>query len=259
MVYHNRMKYSVKQVSQQSGVTIRTLHHYDRIGLLTPSRKSGNRYRVYNAEDLCRLQQIMLFRELGFTLAEIGSMVKSPRFNRREVLADQLLLTYEKRKRLNRIITLIQAELVTKKGGDTMTDDKKFSALKDPIYLKHREETKNRWGDTEAYRQSLSRVGKMSKQDLERVKKEGGEITLAIAAAMKKGLAATDPAVQQEAGRFYRHLGAFYDPTPEMFAGLGEMYVTDGRFRKFYETVAPGLAGFMRDAMAAFATAKKTV
>jgi MerR family transcriptional regulator, thiopeptide resistance regulator len=128
----------------------------------------------------------------------------------------------------------------------------------DPTTDPHAEEAKRRWGHTEAYRQSRERVKKMSKDDFKRVQNEGDAITKAIAALKVEGATPADPRVQGQVAKHYAWLRHFYEPNPEMYRGLGSMYVDDPRFTATYEKYAPGMAVFMRDAMHAFCDAGVT-
>lgn len=134
-----------------------------------------------------------------------------------------------------------------------MSDDKKYSAFNDPDYLKYKDEAQKRWGNTEAYQQSRERVGKMTKAEMAKVKAEGEQIADTVAGLLKKGFGPESPEVQKQINLFYLHLKNFYDPSPEMFRGLGRMYVDDPRFTAYYEKRATGLAVFMKEAMGYFA------
>lgn len=247
------MKYTVHQLAELAGVSVRTLHYYDEIGLLTPTVNPSNGYREYGEQELTRLQQILFFRELEFSLDDIKRMLDAPNFDAVQALREQQQLLELKKKRLETLLSTIQQTL---KGGGSMSNDDKFSAFNDPTYQKYKDEVRERWGQTDAYKQSMQRVGKMTKKQLEEVKAEQEEITQKTAELMQAGFASDSPEVQEQIDRFYRHLQHFYDPSYEMFKGLGEMYVADSRFTAFYENVGKGLAIFMRDAMAVYADAK---
>lgn len=250
------MKYTVKQLAKLAGISVRTLHYYDEIGLLTPSFIHENGYRYYEEKELVRLQQILFFRELDFSLEKIKMIMHSPTYDQLAALEDQKRLLEVKKERVNNMITLISKTIDSLKGGETMSNDDKYSAFTDPTYQKYKDEVEQRWGNTDAYKQSMERVGKMSKADLEKVKAEAGEITKNIAELMNSGHSAESTEVQEQIDRFYKHLHHFYDPSYEMFKRLGQMYVEDSRFTATYEKIASGLAVFMRDAMAVYADAR---
>jgi DNA-binding transcriptional MerR regulator len=247
------MQYTVNKLANLAGISVRTLHYYDEIGLLKPSFTKENGYRFYEEKELLKLQQILFFRELEFPLEEIIKIVNAPDFNKLEALVDQKKLLELKKKRIEGLLTAITKTILSLKGGETMSNDDTFSAFNDPTYQKHKDEVEERWGKTDAYKQSMERVGKMSKADLERVKVEGEEIARSTAECMTKGFASDSPEVQKQVDRFYQHLRHFYEPSYAMFKGLGQMYVDDPRFTEVYEKRAKGFAIFMRDAMSYYA------
>ncbi len=247
------MTYTVNQLAKLAGISVRTLHYYDEIGLLKPSFAKANGYRCYGEKQLVKLQQILFFRELEFPLEKIKQIMQSPRFDSVAALADQQKLLELKQKKIERLIKTITKTIQSLKGGGYMNNDDKYSAFNDPTYQKYKEEVEQRWGNTEAYKQSIERVGKMSKVELDRVKAEAEEITQSTATLQIQGFSPTSPEVQKQINRFYRHLHNFYDPSYEMFKGLGQMYVDDPRFTAVYEKHAKGFAKYMRDAMAFYA------
>lgn len=254
MVYNLLMnKYTVKQLAQLAGISIRTLHYYDEIGLLKPTYVKANGYRYYEEKELIKLQQILFFRELEFSLERIKQIMESPEFDSVSALSDQKKLLELKRKRIEGLLKTIEKTIHAVKGGEHMSDDTKYSAFNDPEYQKYKDEVEKRWGNTEAYKQSQERLKKLTKADLDRIKAEGEEIARTTAELMKKGFSYESPEVQTQVDRFYKHLHNFYDPSYEMFKGLGQMYVDDPRFTKVYEDRAKGFAVFMRDAMAYYA------
>jgi DNA-binding transcriptional MerR regulator len=246
-------EYTVQRLAILAGVSVRTLHYYDEIGLLKPAYTAENGYRFYKEKELLSLQQILFFRELEFPLEKIKEIMLSPGFDSLEALSDQQKLLEVKKKRIEQLLQTITTTIESLKGGVRMTDDTTFSAFNDPTYQAHKDEVEKRWGNTDAYKQSKQRVGKMSKADLERVKAEAEDISRTAAELMVKGFSCDSPEVQKQVERFYKHLHNFYDPSYEMFKGLGQMYVDDPRFTEVYEKRAKGFAVFMRDAMVFYA------
>jgi DNA-binding transcriptional MerR regulator len=247
------MIYTVKQLASLAGISVRTLHYYDEVNLLKPSLIKENGYRYYGEEELLKLQQILFFKELEFRLEKIKEIMQLSTFDSLQALLDQENLLKLKKKRIERILTTIAKTIMSLKGGETMSNNDKFSAFNDPTYQKYKDEAEKRWGNTEAYKQSQERVSKMSREDLKRVKAEQQDIADTIAKLMLKGATFDSSDVQNQIDRFYTHLHAFYDPSYEMFKGLGRMYVGDPRFAAHYEEKAKGMATFMRDAMAFYA------
>lgn len=246
------MTYTVQQLANLAGVTTRTLHHYDEIGLLSPARKSSNGYRQYGEEELLKLQQIMFFRELEFPLKEIEKILGNPKFDMATALSDHRKLIEIKKKRMNDLLKTIDKTL-NKINYEKSMDDKElyggFSKEEAEAYAK---EAKERWGHTEAYKQSTERVKKMGKDGLNKVLEASGKLTVETAEAMKAGLDPKSKEVQKLIAKHYDGLRAFYEPTLELYRGLAHMYVADERFKANYENVAKGLAQFMQDAMIAY-------
>lgn len=121
-----------------------------------------------------------------------------------------------------------------------------------PPFNPHEAEARERWGHTDAYKQSQERVKNMGREDWERVQQEADDINRALAAAAESGHAPADSAVQELIARHFAWLGHFYEPTTEMYRGLGDLYANDPRFAAHYDAYRPGLAAFLRDAMHAF-------
>ncbi len=244
------MAYTVQQLSDLAGVSVRTLHYYDQVGLLKPAGLKNNGYRYYEEPQLLKLQQILFFRELEFPLTEIGKILSAPSFDMEKALEDQRHLIELKRKRLGGLIKTIDKTIQKIKKGNGMDDKELYGSFSKEEVDSYSKEAKERWGNTDAWKQSQERVKKMGKAGLKKVMEENGKILLEIAAAMK--LAPDSADVQRLIAKHYNGLRAFYEPNLEMYRGLAEMYVVDPRFKSFYEKVAPGLAQFMRDAMVAY-------
>ncbi len=245
------MYYSVQQLATLAGVSVRTLHHYDDIGLLKPARVQSNGYRKYGEEELLKLQQILFFRELDFSLEEIAKIITSPSFDMEVALNDQRNLIELKAKRLHKLIKTIDKTIKKINHKTIMKDQELYDSFKDPEQAQYAEEAKERWGNTEAYKESQKRVAKMTKEDMELFKKRADELMQAIAKAMPKG--ATSIKMQKLIAEHYYGLRNFYEPSLEMYRGLANMYVDDPRFTAYYEEYAVGLAQVMKEAMHYFA------
>jgi DNA-binding transcriptional MerR regulator len=240
------MSYTVQQLSNISGVTVRTLHHYDEIGLLLPSRRKENGYRFYEEKDLLKLQQIMFFKELDFPLPEIKKIMDDPKFNQEKALREHKNLIELKQKRLKGLVITIDKTIKKLTKQKNMKDEELYKAFKDHDE-KYAAEAKEKWSHTEAYKESTKRVAKMSKEDMVAVQKAADELMLEIVSNMKFG--PTSPAVQKLIDRHYNALRTFYEPNLELYKGLAEMYVADPRFTAYYEKYANGLAEFMKVGM----------
>lgn len=244
--------YTVKQLATLAGVSVRTLHYYDTIGLLSPSRKAENEYREYGEKELLLLQQILFFRELEFPLEEIKRIFASPEFDLRDALAEQKKFILLKRKRLDELVRTIDRSIKKITQKHMMEDDELYEGFSKEESEAYAQEAKERWGNTDAYKTSQERVKKMGKGGLARVGKEMEDTAILIALALKNGDHHESEAVFLLIERHYDQLRAFYEPNLELYRGLAEMYVADPRFTAYYEKYAPGLAQFMHDAMIAF-------
>lgn len=241
------MLHTVKRVAQLAGVSIRTLHYYDEIGLLSPVATSEAGYRLYAQPDLERLQQILFFRELGLSLKEIRRTIDSPGFDRRRAMLEHRGFLATKRKRLDRLIRLVDETIAAMDGGTEVDEESMFAPFDEKQIEEYRKEAGERWG-RERVDKSYRRLAKLSRAEQRAVFAKGGQIELDVAGLIDRD--PEDPEVQAVIDRWYKFIDrAFYDMTPEIFRGLGDMYVRDERFAAHYEAVKPGLARFMRAAM----------
>ena len=244
--------YTVSQVSRMAHVTVRTLHHYDEIGLLVPSQRADNGYRQYTDADLARLQQILLFKELGFALDAIGAVIDESPADRRAALLNQREKVQGEQRRTAAVLRAIDTAINAIDGGTTMDANEMFDGFDEFDHAKHAEEARERWGHTEAYQESTRRAKQYSKDDWTRIKAEGDAITREMAELLAGGHPAADPAAMEVAERHRLHISRWFYPCGhDMHVGLGEMYVADPRFTETYERYASGLAQYMRDAIRA--------
>ena len=242
---------TIGQLAKQAKISVRTLHHYDDIGLLKPSVRADNAYRFYSEYDKRRLHDVLFFRALGFSLQEIGQLLDVSEDDRR-----QLLLT--QREQLDEHINRLQAmriqlqETLTKQEKQNMKSGNKFDVFDGFDPDQYAEEAKTRWGSSNVYKQSAKRTRSYSKQDWARYKSEAEQLTQGMAALMDEGLEADSTQVLALIEKTRLQINHwFYDCSKEMHANLGEMYITDERFRASYEKIRPGLATFVRDAAVA--------
>lgn len=251
MVYYAVMPYTVTQLARLSGVSVRTLHYYDEVGLLKPGRVVKNGYRQYGDQELAKLQHILFFRELDFPLDEIKKIMSSPGFDVSRALRDQQQLLKMKRKRLDGLIKTIDKTISNKH----MQHEEMYDAFKDDDVKQYQDEVKQRWGQTDAYKQSMARVSKLTKKEMDKLKEDGKKHTQALADSMDKG--PTHPDVQALIAQSHAGVNFFYDCSLEHFRNLGQMYVDDPRFTAYYEKFRPGLAVFVRDAINHYCDSKK--
>lgn len=246
------MSLTVSQLARLAGVSVRTLHHYDEIGLLRPSGRSEAGYRLYEQPDLQRLQQVLFFKELGFPLEEISRIVRDPAFDLRAALHMQRRLLTERAVRVQALIGAVDAALASLEKGTAMTKEEMFEVFGDFDPGKYEDEAHERWGNTDAYKESARRTKRYTKADWERIKAEADQIYRDLAAQLEAGARPTDPAVMDVAERHRAHIDRwFYPCSREMHRGLGELYVNDPRFTATFERIGTGLAEFARDAFRA--------
>ena len=235
---------TVHEASQISGVSVRTLHHYDAIGLLRPTAVTEAGYRLYDDTALARLQSILLFRELAFPLKEIKRIMDDPQFDQDTALEQQTRLLELQQERLSRLIGLARE---TMKTGVTHMD---FTAFDNSKLEQYAAEVKERWGNTAAYQESAQRPAAEQK--------DAAAGLMAQFARMGR-LRTGDPA-GQEAQDAVRELQQFitkyfYTCTPEILTGLGQMYTADDRFRTSIDAAGgEGTADFAGKAIAVYCT-----
>ncbi|MFK0257594.1 MerR family transcriptional regulator [Streptomyces sp. NPDC090445] len=251
------MSYSVGQVAGFAGVTVRTLHHYDEIGLLSPSSRSHAGHRRYGDADMDRLQQILFYRELGFPLDEVAVLLDDPEADPREHLRRQHTLLSDRIARLQQMAEAVEHAMEAKKMGINLTPEEKFEVFGDNDPDQYAEEAERRWGHTDAYKESTRRAASYTKEDWQRIQAEGDDLQQRLAALLDAGAAADsgeamDLAEEHRAWIERNHYSCPY----EMHTGLGEMYVSDERFTGYFDAVRTGLAVFLRDAILANAARK---
>lgn len=242
------MPYTVNQLATLAGISVRTLHHYDQVGLLRPASIRNNGYREYGETELLKLQQILFFRELEFSLDEIKRIMSMPNFDMRRALMEHREMIEQKKKRMGGLLKTID-KTIKRLNNEIIMEDKELFG--DFDHEQYAEEAKQRWGNTDAYKQSQERYAKMSKADIEKLKKDADAFMKVVAATADQG--ATSPAMQELIGQHYESLRTWYEPNLEMYRGLATMYVDDPRFTAYYEKYKQGLAVVMRDAMLHYA------
>lgn len=248
-------RWTVGEVAEAARVTVRTLHHYDDIGLLVPSGRSDSGYRLYARGDLERLQQILLYRELGFPLEAIAPLLDDPGMDRATALRAQRDLLVEKRTRVDGVIRAVDRILDSLDGKTTMTAEEMFEGFIDlpeaPEEIRHHHrrhatEANERWGETDAYKESMRRAKNRSRQEWERLKREGEALEARMAALLREGAAPDGEEAMAGAEAMRRHIEqAYYPCSPAMHAGLADMYEQDPRFRAHYDQRQEGLATFV--------------
>jgi DNA-binding transcriptional MerR regulator len=246
------MSYSVGQVAGFAGVTVRTLHHYDEIGLLVPSERSHAGHRRYGDGDLDRLQQILFYRELGFPLDEVAALLDDPETDPRAHLRRQHELLTVRIEKLQKMAAAVEHAMEARTMGINLTPEEKFEVFGDKDPEEHAEEAERRWGGTETYAESQRRAARYTKDDWKRMQAEVASWGERYDTLMEAGEPATGERAMDMAEEHRQHISQwFYDCSYEIHRGLGEMYVSDERFKAFYDSMRPGLAEHLRDAITA--------
>jgi len=243
---------NVGEVAALAGVTVRTLHHYDRIGLLSPSERTPAGYRRYTPSDLDRLHQVLVYRELGFPLEEIATLLDDPAADPLAHLRRQLALLRDRLDRTRAMVAAVEKEMEAHTMGISLTPEERFEVFGEHDPSQYDAEVEQRWGETDAYRESRRRTSSYTKDDWLRIKAEGADVERRFAEALRSGVAADSEQAMDVAEEHRQHISRwFYDCPPEMHAGLGRMYVEDERFTAHYEEIAPGLAQYVSTAVQA--------
>lgn len=244
----------INEVAKLTGVTVRTLHYYDEIGLLKPSNITESGYRLYNEDELSKLQQILFFKELEFSLNEIKDIITNPDFDRIKVLKNQKELLIKKRKRIDNLITLVDSTL---KGENNMSF-KEFDMTEIEESMKeYAEEVQERWGNTQAYAQSRKRTSSYNKEQWAQIDAEVKGIFRTFADLSSQGLSPGSEQAQAAVKSWQNCISNhFYTCGDEMLASLGMMYTEDERFRKNLDEFGDGTAQFMSKSIEIYCTGR---
>ncbi|MFJ4328304.1 MerR family transcriptional regulator [Streptomyces tricolor] len=246
------MSYSVGQVAGFAGVTVRTLHHYDEIGLLVPSERTYAGHRRYSDADLDRLQQILFYRELGFPLDEVAALLDDPDADPRSHLRRQHDLLTARIEKLQKMAAAVEHALEARTMGINLTPEERFEVFGDHDPEQYAEETRERWGGTEAYAESQRRAARYTKEDWQRIQAETDAWNERYAALVAAGEPPSGGAAMDLAEEHRQHIGRWYFEVPyEMHRCFGEMYVSDERFKAYYDAMGAGVAEHLRDAILA--------
>lgn len=243
---------TVGGVSGLVGVSVRTLHHYDRIGLVTPSGRTPAGYRVYDDADIERLHQVLTYRELGFPLEQIATLLDDPDTDMLTRLGDQRDQLRARIDRLHRMVAAVEELMNAKKTGIQLTAAEQAEIFGDDwLGDEYAAEAEERWGDTDAWKQSRQRTSSFTKDDWQQIKADTDAFEARVADAMRRGV---DPGTDEANALAEAHRASierFYDCSREMQVCLADMYVADPRFTEHYDAVAPGLANYLREVIVA--------
>lgn len=250
---------TVGAVARLAGVTVRTLHHYDAIGLLTPTGRSEAGYRRYSDADVERLQRILFYRELELGLDQIKDAMADDSADALDHLRRQHALLGERIVHLRRLSQAVERAMEAHQMGIRLTPEERLEVFGEFDPDQHAAEVEERWGDTDAYRASARRTARYTKDDWVRIKARTNTINDRFVEAMSAGLPADAPQAMDVAEAHRQSIDeAFYPCSYEMHRGLADMYLADPRFTANYESLAPGLAQYVHDAIVANAARHET-
>lgn len=243
------MKMHINEFAKLTGVSVRTLHYYDEIGLLKPAfADKQNGYRFYDEVSLERMQEILFYREMDFSLKSICEIVSSPDYDRESALSKQRQLLILKKERLERIIAALDG---VGKGENIMKafDNSEFEEAR----KKYEAEVKERWGKTDAYKEHAEKTKDYSKDKWQDINAGMEDIFKGFAICMENGNAPDSKEAVKLAGKLQDYITEnYYTCTKEILAGLGQMYVVDERFKNNIDKCGTGTAEYVNEAIKAF-------
>ena len=243
---------TVGAVAALTGVSVRTLHHYDHIGLVVPSVRTPAGYRGYTDADIERLHMVLVYRSVGLQLEEIRALLDDAHADVLEHLQRQHRLLLEQADRLQHTIKAVEELMNAHRSGIQLTAEEQVEIFGTTAFSEeYAAEAEERWGETDAWKQSQQRVSKFTKQDWIDVKAEGDALLEALAQAKRDGVEPGSAEANALAARHRASIERYYDCGDEMHRNLVEMYLADERFTRYYDDVEPGLAQFVHDIVVA--------
>ncbi|GAA5064535.1 DNA-binding transcriptional MerR regulator [Thermocatellispora tengchongensis] len=245
-------EYTVGVVVELAGVSVRTLHHYDEIGLLEPSERSAAGYRLYSGEDLRRLQRILFYRELDFDLGTIGAILADPARTDADRLREQRRLLTGRIERYQAMVAVIDRELDARRLGITLTPEERLEVFGGTRLEDNAAQAERRWGGSEQWRQRQRRTSGYAAEDWLEIRREQAGIHQRLLDAMRAGAPATDPAVMDLAEEHRLHIDRrYHDCDHDTHRALARSYLANERIGLNFDDVAPGLSRYVHDAIIA--------
>ncbi|MEV0275588.1 MerR family transcriptional regulator [Streptomyces sp. NPDC050610] len=248
------MSYSVGQTAGFAGVTVRTLHHYDKAGLLTPSDRSAAGYRLYSDADLARLQQILFYRELGFSLEETGAVLAGPQDDVLDRLRSRHRLLNEQIAGLQRLVKIAERAMEVRRTGVELTPEERFEVFGEVAPdLSYATDAHLKWGHSAGHQESIARAAAHTKEDWRQLMAEAAAWRERLLAAFDAGAAPDSDSVMELAEEHRLHIGRWFTPCPpEMHCRIADDYVADARAFALVVPASeqrPGLDRFLRAAV----------
>ncbi len=243
---------TVGTVAALTGISVRTLHHYDHIGLVVPSVRTSAGYRGYTDADLERLHLVLVYRSVGMSLDEIGALLDDPAADILEHLRRQHELLLEQADWLQRTIKAVEELMDAHRQGIQLTAQEQIEIFGTTAFSEeYAAEAEQRWGETDAWKQSQQRVSQFRKEDWAAIKSESDALLEALAQAKRGGVVPGSAEANELVARHRASIERFYDCGDGMHRCLAEMYLADERFTRYYDDVEPGLAQFLHDIVVA--------
>ena len=243
--------YTIKELADLAKISVRSLHHYDQIGLLKPKQRTPSGYRLYDHADLLRLQQVLFYRQLSVLLKNIKRLLDDPAFDPIAALREHRAQLLAERERLDELLRTIEKTIQSQTEDHMPLSDKElYEGFSKEKIERYKSEVSQAY-DPKIVAESERRLKNVSSEQWQAHKKESEQVTLQLSQVMHKDPA--DPEVQELIARHKETIEFFYHVTPEIYAGLARLYVDHPEFRAFYEKVAPGLAEFLSKAMTYYA------
>lgn len=236
---------TVGRVAELVGVSVRTLHHWDAIGLVCPAERTWSDYRVYAAADIARIQQVLLYRELGLSLADVRAVLDDPQVDVVEQLEHQRSMLSERIDRLRRMIAAVDRMKEAHMSEKRLTAQQQAEILGDGWDPAWQDEAQRNWGDTPEWEQSETIKARMGVDDWKRVKEEADQLEADLAAAMTAGVQPGTEEANALAERHRASIGQWFDVTVQKQVCIARMYVQDPRFTAHYAQRAEGLAAWI--------------
>ena len=236
--------YRVGEIARIARISVRTLRHYDDLGLLKPAMREASGYRVYDNDSLLRLQQILIHRELGFSLDEIAGLLDSPEFDIAFALKRQRAKLEEREAQTRKMIDAIDRTLDALSGNRRNVSMAQIFDGFDPKF--YEAEAEERWGETAYWRESRKRATTLMPDDLNKANAESCEILERMAQLETEGANPDDPQVQHQVDRYHAHISRwYYSCERSHLRNLAQLYEDDPRFAATFDAVSPGLANYV--------------
>ncbi|TFV56273.1 MerR family transcriptional regulator [Mycobacterium sp. PS03-16] len=243
---------TVGTVAKMTGVSVRTLHHYDHIGLVVPSARTAAGYRRYTDADVERLHLVLVYRSVGLALEQIRTLLDDPAADVLAHLQRQLELLHEHADRVGHTIKAVEELMDAHRSGIQLTAAEQVEIFGTTAFGdEYAREAEERWGDGDAWKQSQRRAAAYTKQDWIEIKADNDALLADLAAAKRAAVAPGSPEADRLAERHRASIERFYDCDDRMQMCLADMYLADERFTRYYDDVEPGLAQYLHDIIAA--------